>query len=152
MARPFKNLSMVHGILSKSHFSHMVCFCASFPQFLIKCAAHLLFHFLHHTNVKRTHTLPFLIQDCIRLREARVRVLQQRGQDISEHALKKLHPWVPVHIGEPIPIQILFACLLYILTLGFPDQNSVWIYYSAMCATYLTNLVKWERKPTRCNS
>jgi len=72
MAKPFKTLSIVHWILSESHFSHMVCFCASFPQFLIKHNGHLLFHFPHHSNIKRTHTLPLLIWDCIRLREATV--------------------------------------------------------------------------------
>ena len=68
MAKPFKNFSMVHGMLSESDFSRMVCFCASFPQFLINHNAHLLFHFLQHSYIMRTHTLPFLIWDCIRLR------------------------------------------------------------------------------------
>jgi len=178
MAEPFKNLSMAHGILSESHFSHIVCFFASFPQFLTKHNAHSLFHFLHHSNMMRTHRLPFFIWDHMRLREARVRVLtanmsehalkklewgywqqtgrdmsehalkklewgywQQTGWDMSEHALKKPRPWVPVHIGELIPIQILFVCTLYVFTLRFPDQNSAWIYYLTMCATYFTNLI-----------
>jgi hypothetical protein len=75
MTKPFKNLSMAHGILSESHFSHIVCFCASFPQFLTEHNAHSLFHFLHHSNIMRMHTLLFFIWDCLRLREARVQVL-----------------------------------------------------------------------------
>jgi hypothetical protein len=129
-------LSIVHWILSESHFSHMVCFCASFPQFLIKHNGHLLFHFPHHSNIKRTHALPFLIWDCIRLREATVGgwVLQQAGQECQNML-------VPIHTGELIPIQILFACTLHVFTVRFPDQNSVWICYLALCATYLINLV-----------
>jgi hypothetical protein len=30
-AQPFKNLSTAHGILSESHFNHIVCFSAIFP-------------------------------------------------------------------------------------------------------------------------
>jgi hypothetical protein len=66
---------------------------------------------------------------------------QQTGRGMSEHAVKEPHPWVPVHIGELIPIQILSVCTFYVFTLRFPDQNSVWMYYSAMCATYLTYLL-----------
>ena len=75
MAKPFKNLSTAHGIPSESRFSNIVCFLASFSQFLTKCNAHSLFHFLHHSIMMRTHALPFFIWYHMRLREARVRVL-----------------------------------------------------------------------------
>jgi hypothetical protein len=83
-AKPFKNLSAAVGILSESHFNHILCFSAGFSQILTKLNAHSLFHFLGSSECD-DDTLTVFIWGGKRMRK---REYQGRiGRQKPEHAL-----------------------------------------------------------------
>jgi hypothetical protein len=59
-------------------------------------------------NVMMAQTFLFCVWGHMRLREASVRVPSANSQDVLEHTVNTLRPWVPVRIRQIIPVRIHF--------------------------------------------
>ena len=59
-AKPFKNLSTAHGILSEGHFNHIRCFSSSVSSILTKFDAQSFFRFLGSSDCDDNRNTPVL--------------------------------------------------------------------------------------------